>query len=71
MEDNLQAAKVLTPLAVETLSAPAKGIPYVCVSIRLCVCSECVRVCCSSILLQRLTVALVMTPRSLPCTRLL
>lgn len=38
MEDNLQAAKVLTPLADEPLSASAKGIPYVCVSIRLCVC---------------------------------
>lgn len=37
MEDNLQAAKVLTPLADEPLSASAKGIPYVCVSICLCV----------------------------------
>lgn len=71
MEDNLQAAKVLTPLADEALSASAKGIPYVCVSIRLCVCGGCAHVCCSSALLQRLTVALVMTPRSLPCARLL
>lgn len=38
MEDNLQAAKVLTPLADEALSASTKGIPYVCVSICLCVC---------------------------------
>lgn len=71
MEDNLQAAKGLTPLADEALSASAKGIPYVCVSVCLCVCRECVRVCCSSTLLQRLTVALVMIPGSLPCTRLL
>ncbi len=72
MEDNLQATKVLTPLADEALSASAKGIPYVCVSIRLCVRGECVRVCCcSSTLLQRLAVALVMTPWSLPCARLL
>lgn len=40
MEDNLQAAKVLTPLADEALSASAKGIPYVCVSICLCVCAR-------------------------------
>lgn len=33
MEDNLQAAKVLTPLADETLSASRT-----CVSICLCVC---------------------------------
>ena len=40
MEDNLQAAKVLTPLADEALSASAKGIPYVCVCMRvyMCVC---------------------------------
>lgn len=43
MEDNLQATKVLTPLADEALSASAKGIPYVCVSICLCVCVR--RVC--------------------------
>ena len=46
MEDNLQAAKVLTPLADEPLSASAKGIPYVCVRLYVCVClSVCVRVC--------------------------
>ena len=39
MEDNLQAAKVLKPLADEALSASAKGIPYVCVPICLCVCA--------------------------------
>lgn len=40
MEDNLQAVKVLTPLADEPLSASAKGIPYVCASVcaSLCVC---------------------------------
>lgn len=43
MEDNLQAAKVLTPLADEALSASAKGIPYVRVCARLYVCA-CVRV---------------------------
>lgn len=42
MEDNLQAAKVLTPLADEALSASAKGIPSVCVSVCLCMCGECV-----------------------------
>lgn len=44
MEDNLQAAKVLTPLADESLSASARGIPYMCVSICLPVCvrSDCV-----------------------------
>lgn len=67
MEDNLQAAKVLTPLADEALSASAKGIPSVCVSVCLCMCGECVRACCSSALLRRL----VMTPRNLPSVRLL
>lgn len=38
MEDNLQAAKVLTPLADEALSASAKGIPYVCACVYLSVC---------------------------------
>lgn len=47
MEDNLQAAKVLTPLADEALSASAKGIPYVCVSICLCVCA--LSVCTSAV----------------------
>lgn len=40
MEDNLQAAKVLTPLADENLSASARDIPYVCASVclwRMCV----------------------------------
>lgn len=38
MEDNLQASEVPIPLADDALSASAKGIPYVCVSI--CVWSE-------------------------------
>lgn len=42
MEDNLQATKVLTPLADEALSASAKDIPYVCVSLCLCVRAVCV-----------------------------
>lgn len=41
MEDNLQAAKVLTPLADEALSASAKGIPYVCVYVCVCAASVC------------------------------
>lgn len=36
MEDNLQATKVLTPLADEALSA--RGISYVCVCLYVCVC---------------------------------
>lgn len=43
MEDNLQAAKVLTPLADEALSASAKGIPCVCVCVYMSVCVQ--RVC--------------------------
>lgn len=41
MEDNLQAAKVLTPLADEAQSASAKDIPYVRASICLCVRRAC------------------------------
>lgn len=43
MEDNSQAAKVLTPLADEALSASAKGIPYVCVPMSVCVRRVCAR----------------------------
>lgn len=49
MEDNLQAAKVLTPLADESLSASARGIPYMCVSICLPVCVRSVCVCASAV----------------------
>lgn len=38
MEDNLQAAKVLTPLADEAPSASAKGILCVCVCVYMSVC---------------------------------
>lgn len=47
MEDNLQAAKVLTPLADEALSASAKGIPYVCACLYVCVCAA--SVCASAV----------------------
>lgn len=33
MEDNLQATKVLTPLADEAVSAFVKGIPCVCIDV--------------------------------------
>lgn len=48
MKDNLQATKVLTPLADEALSASAKGIPHACVSICPCVCVRAVSVCMSA-----------------------
>lgn len=70
MEDNLQAPKVLTPLADEALSASAKDIPYVCVSICLCARRVCVCVV-AALCYSGSTVALVMTPRSFPCAWLL
>lgn len=42
MEDNLQASKVLIPLADDALSASAKGIPYMCASVGVCVSAACV-----------------------------
>lgn len=54
MEDNLQAAKVLEPLADEAVSASAEGIPCVCVRVYM---SACVRLLCchSSTFLSRLS----------------
>lgn len=68
MEDNLQAAKVLTPLADEAQSASAQDIPCVRVymSVRAACASAVAPLCYSGS-----TVTLVMTPRSFPCAWLL